>query len=519
MTTYDRREILRLGGAAAGTAALASTGLLSLTERLAGAAPTDQRGGRHRKVDYGPIDPVAPINGGPAWLALPRGFEYAVLTRTGASMSDGNLTPRAHDGMAAFALDRYRTRLICNHEIRFGRSPDPIDQGTYVVEGPSNTRYDKTAFGGTTSIDFDRRKFRRRSGGKVRDFISLNGTVVNCAGGIGLGARSWITSEEIVQSPGEPSTADPGNKVQQRHGYNFEVPVARRGPALTEPLVAMGRFSHEAVAVDPATGFVYQTEDAGSGTGSGFYRFRPADPRHLAAGGTLEMLAVVGKAKVDLRDSEGFGARLTRGATFHAAWVPITQPDPASGNSTVFNEGFAGGGALFNRLEGCWYGDGSVFFTSTSGGNPKNGDVNTVDQTGRAYPEGYGQVWEYRPRDGRLTLVFESPGGSVCDSPDNLLVTPRGGIILCEDDASSANAGQSDVSDFNGEIEDRNRLIGLTRDAKAFTFAENVLNEAEFAGACFSPDGQFLFVNIFGEDEADSGGTMAITGPWRKGAL
>ena len=31
------------------------------------------------------------------------------------------------------------------------------------------------------------------------------------------------------------------------------------------------------------------------------------------------------------------------------------------------------------------------------------------------------------------------------------------------------------------------------------------------SGACFSADGQFLFVNIFGSEEADSGGTVAIT--------
>ena len=46
------------------------------------------------------------------------------------------------------------------------------------------------------------------------------------------------------------------------------------------------------------------------------------------------------------------------------------------------------------------------------------------------------------------------------------------------------------------------------------------MNEAELAGACWSPDGEFLFCNIFGDDVAGSGGTVAITGPWHKeGAL
>jgi hypothetical protein len=514
VTTYDRREILKFGGAAAGAAALGGGGLLALTERLVGATLADGGGHGHR-AGYGPVAPVAPINGGgEPWFALPHGFEYAVLTRTGAPMSDGTPTPRSHDGMAAFRLDRHRTRLVCNHEIRFlGATQEP-----FAVAGPGETRYDPSGLGGTTTIDFDRRRFRR-DGGKVRDFVSLTGSVVNCAGGIGLGRRTWITCEEIVLNPGEPATAAPGEQMTQRHGYCFEVPVAREGPALTEPLVAMGRFSHEAVAVDPSCGVVYETEDGGSSTGSGFYRFRPVDPWNLAAGGRLEMLAVRGRPNADLRDSEGFGAPLTQGSCLDTTWVPISEPDPEAGNSTVFNEGFAGGGALFNRLEGCWYGNGSVFFTSTSGGNAKNGDVNNPDQTGRSYPEGYGQVWEYRPSDGRLTLAFESPGGSVCDSPDNIVVTPRGGLVLCEDDSSSANAGFDDRSPFNPDLVDRNRLIGISRRGEAFTLAENIRSDSELAGACFSPDGQFLFVNFFGTAEAGSGGTLAITGPWHRGGL
>jgi hypothetical protein len=512
MTTYDRRQILKFGGLAAGSAAVAGSGLIPLAERLAGAAPAD---GRHRRPDYGPIRPVTPVNGGPAWLALPAGFEYAVLTRTGAPMSDGTLTPRAHDGMAAFRLDRHRTRLICNHEIRYDAT---LTQGTYVVGGPDEARYDRTGFGGTTGIDFDRRWFSR-NGGKVRDFVNFNGSAVNCAGGIGPGGRSWITCEEIVLNPGEPANVLPPDRAGQRHGYCFQVPVDRTAPALTEPLVAMGRFNHEAVAVDPLRGAIYETEDPGSGTGAGFYRFRPHDRWNLAAGGSLEMLAIAGRPQADLRDSEGFGSTLVQGTSLPTAWVPITEPDPDTGTSTVFTEGYAAGGALFNRLEGCWYSRGRIFFTSTSGGNAKNGDVNTADQSGRAYPEGYGQVWEYRPWDGRLTVAFESPGGTVCDSPDNLVVTPRGGIVLCEDDSSSANAGQDDRSLFNPEITERNRLIGLSRHGEAFTLAENVLSDSELAGACFSSDGRFLFVNIFGLDEPDTGGTMAITGPWHRGAL
>jgi len=194
--------------------------------------------------------------------------------------------------------------------------------------------------------------------------------------------------------------------------------------------------------------------------------------------------------------------------------VTITNPDPP-GDHDVFNEGWAKGGAKFNRLEGCWQGAGSIFFASTSGGDVKNGDVNAD-----GFEEGYGQIWEYRPSGrsgGHLSLLFESPDGDVLDSPDNIVVTPRGGILICEDDSSSANLGQNDTSRYFGE--DKNRLVGLTMRGSSFIFAENILSEAELAGACWSRDGEFLFVNIYGEDVPGSGGTLAITGPWGRGAL
>jgi secreted PhoX family phosphatase len=125
-------------------------------------------------------------------------------------------------------------------------------------------------------------------------------------------------------------------------------------------------------------------------------------------------------------------------------------------------------------------------------------------------------VWHYEPRWDRLTLFFESPGGSVLDSPDNLLVTPRGGVLLCEDDATGAD---NDTHPLAPGIEDVNRLIGINRRGEAFEFAVNVLNDSEFAGATFSPDGDVLFVNLFGDGSPGSGMTCAITGPWRRGAL
>jgi secreted PhoX family phosphatase len=429
-------------------------------------------------------------------LALPSGFSYVVLSKSGDTMSDGTPTPIAFDGMAAFAGPDGSVRLIRNHEVRTTPG-SPVGR----VQGPAATRYDPLGVGGNTTLDYDA---RRRT--LEQDFVSLNGTIVNCAGGIMLDETGWVTCEE--------TTAGPNQGWGEKHGYCFIVPLIGPepgAPATASPIPAMGRFSHEAVAIDQATGFVYETEDQ-SGVGNGFYRYRPNDVSDLNAGGVLEMLKVVGRNNYDTREGQTVGSRL------RVEWLVIDDPDPdlEGGAATVAQQGFAKGAAVFNRLEGCWYGDGSIFFTSTSGGDAKNGDNPGAD----GYIEGYGQVWRLVPSatGGTLVLVYESPGREQLDSPDNLNVTPRGGILLCEDDASDAD---EDSHPLAPGIENVNRLIGLTRRGEPFEFAVNITDGSEFAGACFRPDGNTLFVNTFGESAAidPPGRTYAITGPWQKGPL
>ena len=226
------------------------------------------------------------------------------------------------------------------------------------------------------------------------------------------------------------------------------------------------------------------------------------------------MLAVRGAPKQDMREGQEVGRRL------RVRWVDIDEPDPpyptASDPGGTFQQGYAAGGALFNRLEGCWEDSGSVYFVSTSGGDAKNGDVNAD-----GYAEGFGQVWEYRPgrNGGALRLVYESPSSRAMDSPDNLTVTPRGGLIVCEDDASDA----TDSHPLAPGLDQINRVIGLTKQGRAFEFAVNVLNTSELAGCCFSPSGRTLFFNIFGRalfaEDPIEGMTCAVTGPWRDGPL
>jgi secreted PhoX family phosphatase len=380
--------------------------------------------------------------------------------------------------MSAFKGPDGTIRLIRNHEIR-----NPAGNFAFGVVGPAATRYDALASGGCTTIDYDPKHKRI-----VRDFISVNGTLVNCSGGRAYNDAGWITCEE--------TTSGPNNGYGKKHGYNFLVRVDINAPEPAVALTSMGRFAHEAAVADQKRGIVFQTED--SGDKSGFYRFLPDDPENLSAGGVLQMAKIKGVVNYDTRTNQ------TEGADLPVEWVTIDipDPDPITSTTSCFAQGFAQGGARFNRLEGIFRGeDNSIFFVSTSGGNGV-----------------YGQLWKYRPDNsggGTLELVFESPNGSVLDSPDNLCVTPSGGILFCEDDASA----DSDTHILAPGLTNINRLVGLGRCGDPFTFAVNIFSDSEFAGACFSPDGEILFVNIQGGNSTGSGMTLAITGPWRRGPL
>lgn len=462
-----RRSVLRGGLTVIGGTIVAPTVLEGLVTR-----GLFQETGRAYAApgtgSYGDLKPSADQRDGVQRLALPEGFSYVSFGISGAPMSDGNLTPLAHDGMAAFPLPNGNVLLIRNHEDR--NAP-----GAGSLAGDPATKYDPQGGGGTTSIEFD-----PKSRTVVRDFVSLNGTTVNCAGGP-TPWGTWLTCEE--------TTVGPSTGWGKPHGYIFEVPALAAGPVTTLPLKAMGRFVHEAVAIDPSTGIVYETED--NGNLSGFYRFIPSRFGNLAAGGRLQMLAISGKPNWDTANGQKVGRPLP------VTWIDIADPDPSNAETNahaVFEQGAAEGGARFGRLEGCWYGDGCIFFAATSGGDAE-----------------LGQVWQYQPRGasgGQLTLLFESKSAEVLDSPDNLCFTPRGGLLLCED---------GDGVQY---------LRGLTREGFIFDFARNLVSDFEWAGATFGPDGQTLFVNIQGATQGPNppasgqeGMTFAIWGPWERGIL
>jgi uncharacterized protein len=399
-------------------------------------------------------------------LALPPDFHVVRLSVSGERMSDGAATPGAFDGMAAFALPNGNVRLVRNHEINTRR-----------LLGDAAKAYDPIGGGGTTSLEV--RVTRDGAVDKVRDFVSLGGTIVNCAGG-STPWGTWLTCEETTQGR--------RHGWHRAHGYVFEVTASREDQAEARPVPAMGRFVHEAVAVDPASGIVYLTEDvrvdADRGQlGAGFYRFVPSVPGRLAEGGRLQALAVADRPRYETYHGQHVAA------TLPAVWVDVLDPDPADAEgevSVVLRQALAAGAAVFERLEGCWYGAGCVFFTAANGGDVR-----------------CGQVWQYRPRDesrGELTLVFESPGPGVLEGPDNLTVSPRGGgLLICEDNGRDVH------------------LRGITSQGTTFDFARNLTDTREFAGVCFSPDGGTLFINLQGSLLRSA--TYAIRGPWWRGAL
>src|SRR4051812_5545710 len=425
------------------------------------------------------------VKAGPE-LALPPGFSYHTFGEFGSAMSDGFITPPIHDGMGCFDMGNGKLRLVRNHQLGEGND---IPAGTGM--GGPHTAYDRKAPGGTTTLEVD-----ADTAELLGSWVSLNGTDTNCAG-MPTPWGTWLTCEETVVGTND------GRK--KPHGYVFEVDPANNEPVLTQPFRKLGRFLHEAGAVDPETGVVYLTEDEGP---DGFYRFVPEEIGHLRKG-VLQMLRVKGQPRYNTITGQ------TVGVVLNCDWVTIDDPDPKSADhdaSAVYKQGRAKGAAKFLGGEGATMRDDSVVFGSSDGG-----DV------------GRGQVWQYTPRKnisdhderGDLELLFESEGKSQLDGPDNMCTSPNGAIVIAEDGNIVNNYIRALLP--NGDlINVAQNLVGIQKhylEASGKIYDPTVPDDGpsagdgigfgEFAGPRFSPDGKWLFVNI-----QVPGITCAITGDW-----
>lgn len=438
--THNRRQFLSATGSA--FAAILANGCMARGQQGATTAAEFR--------DYGSLIPDP--NG---MLDLPKGFSYRLLSKLGDPMSDGGTVPDKADGMGCLDLGNGEIVLVRNHELI------PSDDAGGEIAKGYGTYNGKIVPGGTTNIVLDAKTLEVK-----RQFRTLGGTIRNCSGGV-TPWGSWLTCEEAPTGPGQPY----GDGLSVNHGWTFEVPGDATGLVDPEPLRAMGRFNHEAACVDPATGFVYQTEDRGDGV---LYRFLPKTPGKLADGGRLQAMAI--ERLSDTRNWETGTMKV--GQSYNVSWVDLD--DVEAPKDDLRTRAAVKGASLIARGEGIHMGKDELFFCSTNGGAKKLGQIfRLVPGRGKA-PD-------------RIELFFESESKSQFDYGDNLCVAPNGHLIVCEDQ-------YTDVVD--------NHLRGITPDGQAYAFARLTM-QTEPAGGCFSPDGKWFFVNAYAPTR-----TLAITGPW-----
>lgn len=399
-------------------------------------------------------------------IDLPPGFSYRVISSFGSQMSDGLTVPDKADGMGCFSIGNGMLALIRNHELKAG----DIDLGAKAtaLNAFDRNKGDQPLPGGTTTIIYD-----PVTGLVEQEFVSLIGTIRNCAGGT-TPWGSWLSCEEDVSKK--------EHRFNEDHGWVFEVPASATGPVPAKPLKDLGRFKHEAAAVDPRTGIVYLTEDRDD---SLFYRFVPHVPGKLAKGGRLQALGFTDAPGGG--DSRNWDAVTWRpGDWKHAFWIDLE--DTHSPEDDLRARGHAGGAAKFARGEGIHWGDGELYFCCTSGG------ASILGQIMRYRPSPFEGMHKEGDEPGTIQLFLESEDPHTFNFGDNLTVAPNGDLFVCEDQ-------YTDTVD--------NHIRGVTPQGRTYDFAR-IRVQTEPAGACFSPDGKTFFVNLYSPAK-----TLAITGPWQ----
>lgn len=402
---------------------------------------------------YGPLVPDPK-----GILDLPANFSYEIISKLDQVMDDGLTVPDCADGMGCISIDEDHVALIRNHEL--SSSHDKIWDVEFTPE-QKQMAYDsdkkgKPLSGGTSTMIYN-----LKTGQVDTQFMSLLGTIRNCAGGI-TPWGSWLSCEESV----EKATGG----LKKDHGYVFEVPANAKGLVEPSPIKAMGRFNHEAACVDPKTNIVYLTEDRYD---SLFYRFIPNQAENLHAGGKLQALAIKNKAKFDTRNWEQVS--ITKDQSFECEWIDLDNVE--SPKDDLRERGHKLGAALFARGEGIIFGEDELYFCCTNGGAKK-----------------LGQIMRYSTKQNTISLFLESHSKAAFNYGDNVCIAPNSHLVVCEDQY---------LDTVN------NHIKGVDNQGLTYDIAK-VRWQTEPAGTCFSPDGSILFVNLYSPTA-----TLAIRGPWQ----
>ncbi len=435
----SRRRVLRNGLAAGALLGGGALGGLALRNRGCENRVDMQTGRAQLRADPKGI------------LDLPAGFHYRVLQRHGDRMSDGFRVPAAPDGMGCIPMKVDGANawvLMRNHELKERPSLDDEAGALHTGQAtPSETyRPEHRNLGGVSRLVIDPQTLAVRTSNLV-----LWGTRLNCAGGVAPGG--WLSCEEAVENG---------------HGHVFFCDARAASIQSPQPLLAYGRFRHEAAAFDSATGICYLSEDRPDGC---FYRFVPDAPRRSLYVGRLQALAIEGASKMHMATAE-------RGDTFAVRWVDLDAPNPTS--DTLREEAADKGAACFRRGEGlCLVAEAKsapaqVALCTTLGGQADQGQVFVLAASGES-----------------IAVLASSSAEQRMNMPDNIVLAPWGDLLLAEDSSKTCH------------------LQGLRLDGTLYDIARNAATGKEFAGVCCAPDGQTVFVNMQKE-----GLTVAIRGPF-----
>ena len=431
---YSRRTFLRI---ASTSGVYLSTGWL-LSACSGGKSFVDPRTGRALRSNIGNLGPLPEAD--EFGVRVPPGFTVRRVAAEGVAPIPGSsyLWHEKPDGGGIFAAPDGGWVYVSNSE----KNED--------AEG--NNAYDQAGVGA----------LRFNAEGELIDaYPILVGSTKNCAGGV-TPWGTWLSCEETES------------------GLVYECfPFGTADMAV--PLPALGKFQHEACAVDPLANpmHIYMTEDqrhtpAEGNKGGGFYRFVPdanvADgSRPDLSAGSLQIAVV--------EEGDIFSPRAVTWAT-----VPLPEPldiirhsyaFPATRNQVRESYPFDGG-------EGIWYHHDQTIVFSTKGDN---------------------RLWRYDIAASTVQAIYDddSSPDNILSALDNVAMTPDGDIICCEDG-------------------DDTQVVAITPDGRQVPMLQ-LIGNGEPAGPAFSPDGQRLYVSGYSgpsgpANERKLGATYEIRGPW-----